>query len=74
MNIERRKKLRAVITLLDIVETKLTDLMDEEEEALYNIPESLQYTDKYMQMESNIEVFDELIGAIVNAKEEMECM
>lgn len=74
MNKQRRTKIRiAILELQDIVEY-LREIGSEEQEALFNMPESLQETDRYLQMEANVEVIDDLIDNIESAIEEMECM
>lgn len=74
MNKQRRTKVRiAILELQDIIEY-LREIGSEEQDALYNMPDNLQDTDRYLQMEANVEVFDDLIDYIENAIEDMEYM
>lgn len=62
MNKIRRKALRAIITKLEELETirsaireELEEIMDEEQEALDNMPESLQESERGQQMQEYID-------------------
>ena len=74
MNYRRRKKLRIAMDGLGYVQALLTEIVTEEENAFYNMPEGLQDTDMGQQMESNIDTLNELIETIETALDEMECM
>lgn len=71
MNNNRRKVIRAVIKELksnepdfDAIESDLTDVLDEETEAMENTPESLQDTDRYSIMEESCDLLQEAIDEI----------
>lgn len=54
-----------------LVESELSDVLDEETEAMENIPESLQDTDRYQICEESIDFLDSAIGEI--DPEDPEC-
>lgn len=71
MNNSRRKAIRNIIKLLrescpnfDYIEAELNDILEEETEAMENIPESLQDTDRYMIAEDSVNCLDEALGAL----------
>lgn len=76
MNNKRRKQISEVLGTLDYLRETIEDIHAEEEEAFENLPESLEGSDRYDAMEeavSNLEdavdLVDELIEALENAKE-----
>lgn len=71
MNNTRRKVIRTVIKELrtaepdwDWVEAELNGLLSEESDALENIPESLQDTDRYMVCEESVDYLEEAHGYV----------
>lgn len=71
MNANRRKALAAIITRLEELDSmreeireQLQDVMDEEKEALDNIPESLQESDRCQQMQGYIDTMQDVIGEL----------
>lgn len=61
MNAERRKRLEKTGSQLADVIAELEGLKDEEESALNNMPESLQESDRGIQMTENVDKFDDII-------------
>ena len=59
MNRDRRKRLRQVIDQGNQLLDQLRQIQAEEQEALDNIPESLQLTDRYGDMETAIDLLEE---------------
>lgn len=74
MNKQRRAKLRVVIDELQDLVTLIEEILGEEQEAFYNMPESFEGTDRYIEMESNVEILDDFVGTIYNVLEDMEYM
>lgn len=74
MNNKRRYFLRIVMDRLSTAMCELTEIVTEEEEAYFNMPEGLQESERGQQMESNIDTLNELIEAIETALDEMESM
>lgn len=68
MNRERRKRIMQLSEKLSEVRTSLESILNEEEDAFDNMPESLQETERGEQMQEYIEVMGEAISYI----EEME--
>lgn len=69
MNKIRRKTLRAIITKLEELENLKTEIeemleqvMDEEQEALDNMPESLQESERGQQMQEYIDTMDSVLS------------
>ncbi len=74
MNAKRRKDLKAIITRLELLEQlrqeirdELYEVLDQEQEALDNLPESLQESERGQQMQEYIE-------AMENVHDELDCM
>ena len=74
MNAKRRKALGAIITKLDALEIlrqeiqeQLEEIMDEEQDALDNMPESLQEGERGQQMQEYIDTMD-------GVNDELDCM
>lgn len=59
MNKDRRKRLRQITEQAGQLLEQLRAIQEEEQKALENVPESLQYTDRYGDMEQAAEVLDE---------------
>lgn len=76
MNNARRKVISTVIDILGGLQEQIEEILDKEQEAFDNMPESLEGTDRYDAMEeavdnldSAVEYFEELIDALECAKE-----
>ena len=64
MNAERRRKIKYVLDDIDNVIVTLTEIRDEEQASLDNMPENLAFGDKYSEMEDNIQALDNAIEAL----------
>lgn len=69
MNAIRRKTLKAIIKQLEeldslkqSIQEQLQEVIDEEQEAFDNMPESLQYSDRGEQMEEYIGIMEEAVS------------
>ncbi len=76
MNNKRRKQISEVLNSLEDLREAIESIHADEEDAFENLPESLEGSDRYDAMEeavSNLEdavdLVDELIEALENAKE-----
>lgn len=76
MNNIRRKQIAKVIDALEWIREDIDSIHAEEEEAFDNMPESLEGTDRYDAMadavsnlEDAVDLVEELIEALENAKE-----
>lgn len=65
MNIARRKRLAEALTLLESAKDVIEEVMEEEQEAFDNLPESLQGADRGVEME-------EYIGDLENAVDSLD--
>lgn len=72
MNKERRNRLQEVKESLDDVITQIEELKDEEQEALDNMPESLQQTELGDKMQTAIDTMDEAISAIGDVQQTLD--
>lgn len=74
MNNERRKKLSAIVKTVDGIRTDINSVLNEEQDAYDNLPESLQYSDRGTDIEMAIdalkaasESISELKGHLLDA-------
>lgn len=74
MNRDRRKRLIAITRQADILLEQLRDLQEEEQSALDNTPESLQYTDRYLDMEQAAETMAEAADALGEIIDNLEAI
>ena len=61
MNNKRRARLKEILNMLNECREKITDVYDEEVEALDNLPESFEGTDRYELIENNVDLFESAI-------------
>ena len=72
MNNKRREALQGVYNALDMAEDRLSVILDEEQNCLDNMPENLEYSDRYEKMENAIENIESAIEKISDAKNYIE--
>ena len=76
MNAQRRKRIQGIIDQIEDLKNDLESLMEEEQDCLDNMPESLQYSERGERMQSCIDTMDyandNLGDAIDNLKEIFE--
>lgn len=58
MNKQRRRALRSVMRDIDDAQKSIGSILEEEQETLENMPESLQYSEKGEQMQEYIDILD----------------
>ena len=61
MNKERRKMLAEAQSLVEKAKDIVGDVRSDEEDVLYNMEENFSGTERYAQIESNVENLDELV-------------
>jgi len=75
MNKQRRKALEEIIGKLENQKAAIEAILDEEQEAYDNIPESLQDTDRANQIYENIDALEDAIanleGDVIDALQEL---
>ena len=71
MNKIRRKELANIVTMLEELDAlreeireRLADVLDEEQEALDNLPESLQESERGEQMQEYIDTMENVTGEL----------
>lgn len=72
MNKIRRKEIARAIELMEQAREILEAVMDEEQEAFDNLPESLQYSERGEAMEEYIDTLQEKIGDLDIAGDELQ--
>jgi poly-gamma-glutamate capsule biosynthesis protein CapA/YwtB (metallophosphatase superfamily) len=72
MNDKRRKSIRTAIEHLNRASVIIDQVSDEESDALDNIPENLQDSDRYVAMEDAIESLSDADEAVNDAIEKLE--
>lgn len=61
MNKDRRERLLDVTSVIEDAKNQIQDIIEEEVEAIDNMPESLQCTDRVMRMHDGISEIEKLI-------------
>ncbi len=69
MNNLRRKQIKRAEELLDMATELLNDVMENEDEAFYNLPDSLQESARGTQMEENVDILQDAIDQIEGVKD-----
>ena len=64
MNNPRRRKIDKISEQLQALKDQLEELLQEEQEALDNIPEAFQDTDRYMEAEEKLDYLDTAFGGL----------
>ena len=72
MNRERRKRLEAAKEKLEEVYFELEAIKEEEEQALDNMPESLQQTERGEAMQTAIDTIDDAMNDVESTKDNLE--
>lgn len=72
MNSIRRKKLNRVIYELGRSAEEISNIIDEEQDCLDNIPENLQTSEQYENMESFIDLLEDGVSSLESAIEKIE--
>lgn len=58
MNDKKRQKLSKAMSLLREAADYVNDVKDDEDDALSNMPENLQYSDRYEKMEKAVDALE----------------
>lgn len=72
MNNDRRSALKAVYADLKALNRRLRDILDEEEDALAQLPESLQFSSRAATMEDCIQSMHNASDAMQDAMNDIE--
>lgn len=72
MNNRRREKLKRAISKLGQSAEEISNIIDEEQDCLDNIPENLQASDRYENMEMVIDLLEDSVSSVESALEKIE--
>lgn len=72
MNNDRRYKLRRAVQLLKDAEMIMDSVLDAESDALDNIPENLQSSDKYDRIENAVSSLEDAIEGLGDVQSSVE--
>ena len=72
MNSERRKRIREAVGFLETAKDIVTDVCSDEQNALDNMPENLQWSDRYTAMEDAVSAMEDAVSSIDEAQEYLE--
>lgn len=61
MNNDRRKRINRIIDFLECVESDIQELLDEEQEAFDNLPETIQESERGDNMQDAINALQEAV-------------
>lgn len=68
MNNNKREKLKKVQELLSQASNIVSDVLEDEQDCLDNMPENLQYSDRYERMEAAISNLEDGLNSIESAE------
>lgn len=71
MNKERRKQIDGMIAKLENIKEFISDILDDEQNAFDNMPESMQYGERGYIMQVAIDNLDDAIGNIADAIDDL---
>ena len=71
MNRKRREMVLSAISTLESAKDVLDDVLYEETDAMENIPENLQSSERYEKMEENVDILQDAIDDINEAIEKL---
>ena len=72
MNAKRRKQVAEAITHIGNAKEILESVLDEEQDAMDNMPESLMDTDRYSHMEDAVESIESAIDLLDDAVDDLQ--
>ena len=72
MNNRRREKLKRAISKLGQSAEEISNIIDEEQDCLDNIPENLQASNRYENMEMVIDLLEDSVSSVESALEKIE--
>lgn len=72
MNNKRRSKIKEAIEHLERADTIVSNALDDEQDCLYNMPENLEGSDRYEQMEDAVYLLEQASNLIEEAKDKLE--
>ncbi len=64
MNDKRRNKIYRAVSILETAFSLIDNARSEEQDCLYNMPENLEYSDRYEKMENAVDKLDDAAQGI----------
>ena len=64
MNDKRRSKIYRAVSILETAFSLIDNARSEEQDCLYNMPENLEYSDRYEKMENAVDKLDDAAQGI----------
>lgn len=72
MDVRRRNRLRDALKMLVSVITIVESVSDKEQDCMENVPENLQGTERFENMENAVDRLNQALEELDNAKEHIE--
>ena len=72
MNKSRGESLTKAVTKIEEAKSILEDVNSDESDAMYGLEEHFSETDRYAQMESNVEALDDVISSLDDALSQLD--
>ncbi len=72
MNRNRRKLVRQAHDLLSEARSILETVYDDEQDAYYNMPESLQYSERGERMSETVDMLSDMVSTLEDYETELE--
>lgn len=72
MNKERRQKIDEIVKKLEDIVAELDELMKEELDAFYRLPESIQYSERGESMGAAVDELEDISGKVMILSERLE--
>lgn len=72
LNDKRRNLIKGVKATLDDVESRLDVIRDDEEDSLNNMPDNLQYSDRYERLEAAVDALNDALELIDQLKDRLD--
>ncbi len=67
MNKQRKKEIATILADLEAIKVRIETVQSDEQEALDNLPENLQSSQKGDEMQGYIDTFEEVLGFLDDA-------
>ena len=74
MNKIRRTKIKEQIEAMEIIKSSIEDILDEEQDAFDNMPESLQYSERGETSQEAIDSMENVLSSLEDILEELEAI
>ena len=72
MNKKRRENIAKAVAILTTAFQIVESIRDEEQDCIDNMPENLEYSERYEKMENAVDKLDDAMSSIEEAKDALE--